>query len=278
MITVRNDRPLIMGILNVTPDSFSDGGRYLDSVAALSRARQMIAEGADLIDVGGESTRPGATEVAPDEELRRVIPVVEGLASDGVKVSVDTSKALVAKECLEAGAAMINDVSAFSDPHMAGVCAAAKCAVCLMHMQGAPRTMQSNPQYRDVVAEVRELLLLRARLAEKAGVCKEHIWLDPGIGFGKTVRHNLLLLCHLDSLVETGYPVMVGISRKSFLGKVATPDENPLPLEERLEAGLAAQVLAQHNGVRMVRTHDVKASVRAATMASAIISADADEA
>ena len=264
-------RPAIMGVLNVTPDSFSDGGRFLDEDAAVRRGEEMLAEGADLIDVGGESTRPGAQPVSAEEELLRVLPVVKRLVAAGAKVSIDTSKHVVAAECMGAGATVLNDISALSDPAMAKLCADTWCTVCLMHMQGDPRTMQENPRYDDVVAEVRASLLKAANAAEQAGVSRDCIWLDPGIGFGKTLGHNLQLLSNLDTLVETGYPVLVGVSRKSFIGKLLGPEGEPAPADERLEGTLSAQVLAQAKGARIIRTHDVKAAVRASLVAGALI-------
>lgn len=261
-----------MGIINVTPDSFSDGGVHFSAQTAIDAGLRMIDEGADLVDVGGESTRPGAEEVPVEEELRRVIPVVEALASKGVKVSIDTLKARVAREALAAGAEMVNDVTALSHPEMAGIVAGASCTVCLMHMQGTPRTMQQNPVYNDVVTEVRDYLVERAQFAQQRGIAKERIWIDPGIGFGKTVQHNLLLLKHLHVLVATGYPVLIGVSRKSFIGRVLNPD-SPLPVEERLEGTLAAQAIAQMSGARIIRAHDVKESRRAIDIVSAVLQA-----
>lgn len=271
--TLPEARPAVMGVLNVTPDSFSDGGQFLDHERAVQRGFEMFAEGADLVDVGGESTRPGAAPVPVDEELARVLPVVQRLAQAGIPVSIDTSKAEVAKACLEAGAQVLNDVTAFGDPAMAGVCASAGCTMCLMHMQGEPRTMQSHPKYDDVVIEVRSYLLDRAARAETAGIAREAIWIDPGIGFGKAVRHNLLLLKNLHVLVQSGYPVLVGVSRKSFIGKLLGAEDAPVPPEERLEGTLAAQVLAQAAGARIIRAHDVKEAKRAITLAGAILGA-----
>ncbi len=263
-------RIAVMGVLNVTPDSFSDGGLFLDIDMALKHARRMVAEGADLIDVGGESTRPGAEPVSAEEELRRVLKVVGTLAFDGIAVSIDTSKAKVAKACLDAGAVVVNDVTALRDDEMASVCARAACTVCLMHMQGEPRTMQANPIYKDVVLEVGDELLATAERAEQRGVKRENIWIDPGIGFGKSLEHNLQLLNHLDEIVETGYPVLVGVSRKSFIGRLLGSAEKSGPVEERLEGSIAAQVIAQIKGARVIRTHDVAATRRAATIAQAI--------
>jgi dihydropteroate synthase len=255
-----------MGILNVTPDSFSDGGRSLSAEDAVDAALRMMDEGADLIDVGGESTRPGAEPVSVDEETRRTAPVVEQLASRGIPVSIDTMKSVVAEKALDAGAFLVNDVSGLRDPEMVDLVQARGCHVCVMHMQGDPRTMQANPRYADVVGEVRDYLV------HAAGMLKlpmEQIWIDPGIGFGKSSRHNLTILNHLDRLIETGYPVLIGVSRKSFIGKVLGGEE-PLPPHDRLEGTHAVQVLAQLRGVRIIRAHDVRASRRAMDMLRAI--------
>ena len=261
-----------MGVLNVTPDSFSDGGQFLDSSLAIGHGRQMVAEGADLIDVGGESTRPGAEAVPEDEELRRVLPVVEHLAAGGLAVSIDTSKPAVARECLQAGASVVNDVMALRSSEMATVCADAACTVCLMHMLGDPRTMQVEPRYKDVVDDVAEFLTEAIARAEQPGVDPERIWIDPGIGFGKTVQHNLELLDRLEEIVAIGYPVLIGVSRKSFIGKLLGSEADPAPVGERLEGSLAAQVLAVANGARILRVHDVAESVRANVIAEAILS------
>jgi dihydropteroate synthase len=255
---------LVMGVLNVTPDSFSDGGRWFDHEAAIRHGLDMISDGADVVDVGGESTRPGAAPVDEGEERRRVIPVIEALASR-VRVSVDTRQASVAEAAVGAGATLVNDVSATLWP----VAAAAHVGWVAMHMQGDPRTMQAAPHYHDVVAEVREFLLRRADEADSAGV--PEVWIDPGIGFGKTLRHNLLLLRHLDALVATGRPVMVGASRKSFLGTIGagldpSAQSPPAPVEERFEGSLASAVWAMVQGVRAVRVHDVAATVHASRL------------
>ena len=246
-----------MGVLNVTPDSFSDGGRWLDPGAAVSHARRMIAEGADVIDVGGESTRPGAQPVDTDEELRRVLPVIEALAGETV-VSVDTRKPEVARAAVAAGASLINDVSASLWP----VAAETGAGWVAMHMRGEPSTMQQEAHYDDVVAEVRDHLVARAEQAEAAGV--REIWIDPGIGFAKTGEHNLALLKHLDALVATGWPVLVGTSRKSFLGRIGGETR---PAVERLEATVATSAWAIVQGAAMVRVHDVRPMVMAARLA-----------
>jgi len=266
-------RPALMGILNTTPDSFSDGGLYANAQAAVDAGLRMVEEGADLIDVGGESTRPGAQPVSLEEELARTIPVIEALASRGVTVSIDTFKPEVARQALASGAEVVNDITALSSPEMARVCADSRCIVCLMHMQGEPRTMQANPAYSDVVREVREFLVNSATQAEAAGVSRDRIWIDPGIGFGKTLQHNLTLLAHLDRLVETGYPVLAGVSRKSFIGRLAADGKSALPTEERLPGTLAAQVLAQAKGARIIRAHDVKEARQAIEVAAGILGA-----
>lgn len=273
MFRLPENRPALMGILNVTPDSFSDGGRHFEFDDAVRAALHMIDDGADLIDVGGESTRPGAAEVPLDEELRRTIPVVRELAKWCVPVSIDTHKPEVARAALEEGAAVVNDVYGFRDPALIEVCAKFDCSICIMHMQGTPDTMQKNPTYGDVVAEVRDWLLAQAKQCEDAGLARERIWIDPGIGFGKTIDHNLGLLRNAAAFVETGYPVLIGVSRKSFIGRVLSGSNDPLPVEERLEGTLAAQVLAQAAGAKIIRAHDIKATRRAMDMAAAILSA-----
>ncbi len=252
-----------MGVLNVTPDSFSDGGRYVDRQEAVERGLAMVAEGADIIDVGGESSRPGARPVPLGEELRRVVPVVEALAGQA-RLSVDTVKRRVAEAAMEVGATLINDISGSLWP----VAAAAGVGWVAMHMQGTPATMQDDPRYGDVVAEVHATLLGRARTALTAGV--PEVWLDPGIGFGKTPQHNLSLLRHLGELVDEGLPVMVGTSRKGFLGRlVPRPDGSPAPVTERLPGSLATAVWAMGSGASMVRVHDVAATVQAALLVGA---------
>ena len=249
-----------MGVLNVTPDSFSDGGEWFQSERAIMRAHEMIAEGADVVDVGGESTRPGADPVPADEEIRRVIPVIEALAGQ-VRLSIDTTKPVVAEAAVGAGATLINDVSAALWP-VAARCGAGWVA---MHRSGTPKSMQRDPHYDDVVAEVTALLVDRAGQAAAAGV--EEVWIDPGIGFGKTVEHNLALLGSVSDMVATGYPVLVGTSRKGFLGQVArSADGSVAPVAERLPASLATATWAMQEGARMVRVHDVSATVQAALL------------
>ncbi len=245
----------IMGVVNVTPDSFSDGGHYLDAAAAIAHGLELEAEGAVMLDVGGESTRPGAAPVAEPEELRRVIPVIEGLIAGGsnAQISIDTSKATVAARALASGATLVNDVTAFrGDPEIAVVVAEAKADCCLMHMLGTPRTMQLDPRYDDVVGDVKAFLEERMSFAIDHGIDEERILLDPGIGFGKTVEHNLELLRRLGELVELGRPVVIGTSRKSFLGTITGRE-----VDDRVAATVATNVLAYERGARVFRVHDV---------------------
>ncbi len=263
------ERTLVMGILNVTPDSFSDGGRYLSLDDAIRRGEAMARDGADLIDIGGESTRPGATPVCEDEELARVVPVVAALAERfDVPISVDTMKARVAREAVRAGASLVNDVSGMTvDAAMPGTVAELGVAVCLMHMKGEPRTMQERPEYGDVVLEVRDWLRERAEAAIRAGVDARRIIVDPGFGFGKTPEHNLALVRHLGAFADLGYPVLLGVSRKSTIGAVL----GGLPVEERLEGTAAAVAIGIANGAAIVRVHDVREMVRVVRVADAIV-------
>jgi len=254
-----------MGILNVTPDSFSDGGRFEDVARALDHARAMLADGADIVDVGGESTRPGAAAVDEATEIARVLPVVEALAREGALVSVDTMKPAVMRAALAAGAAMVNDVRALQAPGALEAVAASGAAVCLMHMRGTPASMQQAPEYGDVVAEVRDFLAARAQACEDAGIARERIVVDPGFGFGKTRAHNLELLDRLGELATLGYPVLAGWSRKSTLGAITGRGE-----EERLAASVAAAVLAVERGASIVRVHDVRETVDAVAVAQAV--------
>ena len=255
-----------MGVLNVTPDSFSDGGQFLDPEVAVRHGRELVAEGADLIDVGGESTRPGAEPVAEAVELGRVLPVVERLAGDAaVPISIDTSKAAVARAALAAGASLVNDVTALrGDPEMAAVVAEAGADVCLVHMRGEPRTMQDDPRYEDVVGEVRAFLEGRLELAVGQGIAEQRIWLDPGIGFGKTLEHNLELIRRLDEIVAVGRPVVFGASRKRFLGALTGRPE-----QERVAGTVAANVLAFERGASVFRVHDVAPTRDALRVAAA---------
>jgi dihydropteroate synthase len=255
-----------MGVINVTPDSFSDGGRFFDTEAAVRHGLTLAAEGAAFIDVGGESTRPGAEPVGVEEELRRVIPVIEGLhRATGAVISIDTSKPEVMRAAAAAGAGLINDVRALREPGALEAAQSSGCAVCLMHMQGDPRTMQSAPSYRDVVGEVRAFLDERARACRAAGFPADRLVLDPGFGFGKTLEHNLTLLRHLRELGSGGLPVMVGLSRKSVVGKLTGRPEG-----ERLLGSVVLAVLAVLGGARIVRAHDGAATVEALKLVAAV--------
>ena len=259
--------PRVMGILNVTPDSFSDGGRFLALEAALDQARAMAAAGAAVIDVGGESTRPGAAPVSEAEELERVIPVIEVLHREiDLPISVDTSKPAVMREAVRAGAGLINDVNALRAPGALETAAEAGVPVCLMHMQGEPRTMQQNPSYRDVVAEVRDFLSERIAACEAAGIPAERLLVDPGFGFGKTLDHNLTLLRRLQELTSLGRPLLVGLSRKSMLGTLTGR-----PVEQRQAASVAAAVLAAERGAAIIRVHDVAETVDALAVTRAVM-------
>jgi len=259
----RFPRPAVMGVVNVTPDSFSDGGVHVDPDVAATAVRQMAADGAALVDVGGESTRPGSDGVSLDEELRRVVPVLERIDGD-VPVSIDTSKAEVARRALELGAVLVNDVTALrGDPGLAGVCAEHDAYLCLMHMQGEPRTMQADPRYDDVAAEVAAFLEERLRFAVDQGIAEERICLDPGIGFGKTLEHNLELVRRLDVLLALGRPVLIGFSRKSTLRRLAGDGD-------LVAASVAAAVAAFERGASILRVHDVKPHVEALAVASAL--------
>ena len=260
------ERTLVMAVVNVTPDSFSDGGRFLDPGAAIEHARRLVQEGADIVDLGAESTRPGSPPVPAAEQLRRLMPVVEALAADGgAALSIDTASAAVAERALAAGASIVNDVTALGDPGMAPVVRAAGAGLVLMHMRGTPATMQDDPAYADVAAEVQDWLAERLEGSRGAGVPEDCVAIDPGIGFGKTVRHNLELLARLEELAPLGRPVVVGASRKSFIGRVLD-----LPVEQRLEGSLAAAAVATFLGARIVRTHEVAETVRAVRLAEAI--------
>jgi dihydropteroate synthase len=258
-------RPAILGILNVTPDSFSDGGRFLAVDAAVAQAKTMAREGADILDIGGESTRPGASPVDEEEELRRVLPVIERVRGV-LPISIDTTKATVAARAIEAGAVLVNDVSgATADPEMLPVVAARGAAIILMHRKGTPQTMDRRARYRDVVGEVKAFLAKRIEAALAAGVAPDRIAVDPGIGFAKNATHNLTLLARIDEIVAFGFPVVVGASRKRFLGRLLA-----LPPAERLEGTLAASLLAVAGGARLVRVHDVAPMARVLRVAQAI--------
>jgi len=256
-----------MGVVNVTPDSFSDGGLYLDRDAAVAHGLELAGAGAEILDVGGESTRPGAEPVGEAEELARVVPVVGELAARGFRVSVDTSKAAVAEAALDAGAAIVNDVTALrGDPEMASLCAKRGATVVLMHMLGEPRTMQDDPRYDDVVDDVKAFLAERLRAAVAAGIDEERVWLDPGVGFGKTGAHNMELLRRLGELRQLGRPLVVGTSRKSFIGRV-----DGSPAGERLGGTIASSVLAAVEGAEVLRVHDVAELRQALAVAAAIL-------
>jgi dihydropteroate synthase len=262
----------VMGIVNVTPDSFSDGGEWFERDDAIAHGRAQVAEGAEIVDVGGESTRPGAEPVDEQEELRRVVPVIAGLRGAGAQLSVDTMKLAVAEAAIEAGAGYVNDVTAFRNaPEMAGLVADRDCDCCLMHMLGEPRTMQSDPRYDDVVDDVKAFLEQRVEFAVREGVREERIHVDPGIGFGKTLEHNLTLLRRLDEIAALGLPVVVGTSRKSFLG-LLTGREDP---HDRVAATVASNVLAYERGARVFRVHDVAPTVDALRVAAATLRGDA---
>ena len=261
----------LMGVVNVTPDSFSDGGRFFDPDAAVDHGLELAKEGAAILDVGGESTRPGAQPVDPVEEHRRAVPVVERLAAAGLRVSIDTSKLEVARAALDAGATLVNDVTAFrSAPALAGLVAERGAHCCLMHMLGEPRTMQRDPRYDDVVSDVRAFLEERLAFAVSEGVPEERVWLDPGIGFGKTVEHNLELLRRLDEIAALGCPVVVGTSRKSFIGRVGgDPGDG-----RRIGGSVATAVLAWERSASVFRVHDVAETVEALQLAGATLAAD----
>jgi len=257
----------LMGVVNVTPDSFSDGGLYLDPEAAIAHGRELARAGAEILDVGGESTRPGADPVDAEEELRRVVPVIRGLADAGCVISVDTAKASVAAAALEAGATIVNDVTALrGDPEMAALCADRGATVVLMHMLGEPRTMQDDPRYDDVVAEVKAFLAERLAAAVAAGIAEQDVWLDPGIGFGKTAAHNMELLRRLGELRELGRPLVIGTSRKSFIGRVDGSGPG-----ERLGGTIASSVLAAAEGAEVLRVHDVAEVGQALAVTAAIL-------
>ena len=257
----------IMGVINVTPDSFSDGGEFLDAEKAIAHGRQLVADGAHILDIGGESTRPGAEPVTAEDEMQRVLPVIEGLANTEARISIDTTKVAVADAALAAGAAIVNDVSAFRfQPELAGLVASAGCDCCLMHMQGEPRTMQQDPRYDDVVSDVKSFLEERLVWAASQGIAEERIWLDPGIGFGKTLEHNLELLRRLDEIAALGQPVVIGTSRKSFLGKLTGKEERA-----RLPGTIATNVMALERGASIFRVHDVAEVADALAVAAATL-------
>jgi len=263
------NRPHVMGIVNVTPDSFSDGGKFHDTERAVQHALKLIEDGADILDIGGESTRPGATPVSLEEELARVIPVIEALSKiSSVPLSIDTYKPEVMRAAIAAGADIVNDVCALQGEGALEIVANSNAGVCLMHMQGMPQTMQLDPHYTDVVEEVSSFLLLRLEAALAQGISKQRILLDPGFGFGKTTAHNITLIQNLDRLAALGQPLLVGLSRKAVLGKLVGGDE-----QQRLHAGLAASVISVIKGAKIVRVHDVKATVDALKVVAAVMPA-----
>lgn len=265
--SLKDNKTLVMGILNITPDSFSDGGLFIDKNTALRHAKEMVAQGADIIDIGGESTRPGAQPVSTEKELERVIPIIEHLGQEqNIIISVDTSKPEVMQAAIEAGASLINDVNALRASGAIECCAQTKVMICLMHMQGKPRMMQQQPHYDNVVLEVMDYLEARVNQCLAAGISRERLILDPGFGFGKTLEHNLSLLKHLHRFNRLELPLLVGISRKSMLGSLL----GEAPVEKRLYASLAAAVIAALQGTRILRVHDVKATVEALRIVQAV--------
>jgi len=263
--TLSLDRPFIMGIVNVTPDSFSDGGSFYSAEHAIAHGLELIEQGANLLDIGGESTRPGAQSVGVKEELERILPVLEGLSNCGVALSVDTQKPEVMRAAIRAGADMINDVNALQSPGALQAVADSGVAVCLMHMQGEPRTMQHDPRYQDVVADVKNFLAARIAAAEQAGIARERIVIDPGFGFGKALEHNLALLHGLDTFQELGVPLLAGLSRKSMLGTLTG-----LGVKERMVPSVAAAVISAMKGAKILRVHDVKETRQALQIVSAV--------
>ena len=259
--------PLVMGILNITPDSFSDGGLYASTDAAVLHAVRLIEEGADILDIGGESTRPGSASVSVEEELRRVLPVVQALESKGIPLSVDTSKPEVMRATIKAGATMINDINALQSPGALEVVADGGVTVCLVHMQGKPKYMQSDPQYKDVIVEIKDFLRQRIDVMEAAGIVRERIIIDPGFGFGKTLKHNLKLLRYLDQFADMGTPILVGLSRKSMLREITRNKKDDLVF-----SSVSAALLAAINGARILRVHDVKATKDALKVYNAVAS------
>lgn len=260
------NRPFVMGIVNVTPDSFSDGGKFSSTDLAVEHALKLIDEGADILDIGGESTRPGAAIVSLDEELKRVIPVIEALSKAcHVPISIDTYKPEVMRQAIAAGADIVNDILALQEPNALEIVAQSNVGVCLMHMQGTPQTMQQEPYYADVVGEVKQFLIDRMNAVLTYGIEKNHILLDPGFGFGKTRAHNIALIQHMDELNAIGQPLLVGLSRKSILGYIAGGDEG-----QRLYASIAASVISAMKGAKIIRVHDVKATVDALKVVTAI--------
>jgi dihydropteroate synthase len=265
------DRPLVMGVINVTPDSFSDGGKFLDAEAAIAHAKKLVKEGADLLDIGGESSRPGSDAIPAKEELERIVPVLDGIIDDvKVPISVDTCKPQVARKVLDMGVHIINDITGLTSAKLADVVAKHGAGIVIMHMQGTPKTMQKKPRYDDVVADILRFLRERVERAEKKGIRRESIIIDPGIGFGKTAEHNLEIISRLKEFKSLGLPILVGASRKSFIGKVLDKD-----VDDRLSGGLAMLSMSIQNGASIVRAHDVRESVVAAKMTWAVLESTA---
>lgn len=268
---LRMDRPLVMGVINVTPDSFSDGGKFLDAEAAIAHAKKLVKEGADLLDIGGESSRPGSDAIPAKEELERIVPVLDGIIDDvKVPISVDTCKPQVARKVLDMGVHIINDITGLTSAKLADVVAKHGAGIVIMHMQGTPKTMQKKPRYDDVVADILRFLRERVERAEKKGIRREYIIIDPGIGFGKTAEHNLEIISRLKEFKSLGLPILVGASRKSFIGKVLDKD-----VDDRLSGGLAMLSMSIQNGASIVRAHDVRESVVAAKMTWAVLESTA---
>ena len=268
---LRMDRPLVMGVINVTPDSFSDGGKFLDAEAAIAHAKKLVREGADLLDIGGESSRPGSDALPAKEELERIVPVLDGIIDDvKVPISVDTCKPQVARKVLDMGVHIINDITGLTSAKLADVVAKHGAGIVIMHMQGTPKTMQKKPRYDDVVADILRFLRERVERAEKKGIRRESIIIDPGIGFGKTAEHNLEIISRLKEFKSLGLPILVGASRKSFIGKVLDKD-----VDDRLSGGLAMLSMSIQNGASIVRAHDVRESVVAAKMTWAVLESTA---
>ncbi|HHB93007.1 MAG TPA: dihydropteroate synthase [Thioploca sp.] len=263
----QDNLPKVMGILNITPDSFSDGGKFFSAKSAFEQARVIFEAGADMIDIGGESTRPGAKSVSIQEEIDRIIPIIEQIRTEfPISISVDTSKPTVMYEAIKAGVDMINDVMALRTKNSLAIVANSNVKICLMHMQGKPRTMQTNPQYEDIVEEIKIFLLKRVQACIDAGIIKDRIIIDPGFGFGKTLEHNLILMRNLADFTKIGYPVLIGVSRKSMIGKILNK-----PVTERLYGGVALAVLAVDRGAKIIRTHDVAITVDAIKITQAVI-------
>jgi len=270
MIELPIGKPAIMGVINITPDSFSDGGVNFDAENAIKSAHKMVDDGADFIDIGGVSSRPGAEEVDESEEIRRISAVVHAVAKLGIPVSIDTTRPLVARHAIDAGASIVNDITALQNSEMAKLVAESKVTVCLMHMKGNPQTMQLSPHYENVVEEINSFLMSRVNLAKGFGIDQTCIWIDPGIGFGKTTAHNLEILNNTSKFANLGYPLLIGLSRKSFLAKLLNSDPEPDSAKGRLTGTIAANCFVQSQGARILRVHDVKEAREAVNVFSKI--------